>query len=131
MSGRLDFPGFFVLQERRIEGRKVLASSGASRRRTALSLRFWARKRRLKPIKGVKKVTNYIYISELVWSDPKLDKEWIEYNYRMLVRHNLICTGMTGRLVEETIADLEGKEGIIETVHASEAIQYRMMAKFR
>lgn len=30
-------------------------------------------------------------------------KEWIEYNYRTLVRHNLICTGTTGRLVEETI----------------------------
>jgi methylglyoxal synthase len=30
-------------------------------------------------------------------------KEWIEYNYRTLVCHHLICTGTTGRLVEETI----------------------------
>ncbi len=30
-------------------------------------------------------------------------REWIEYNYRTLVRHNLVCTGTTGRLVEETI----------------------------
>ncbi len=30
-------------------------------------------------------------------------KEWVEYNYRTLVRHDLICTGTTGRLVEETI----------------------------
>jgi methylglyoxal synthase len=33
-------------------------------------------------------------------------KEWVEFNYRTLVPHNLICTGTTGRLVEETI---EGK----------------------
>jgi magnesium chelatase family protein len=32
--------------------------------------------------------------------------------------------------VARTIADLEGKEGI-DTVHVSEAIQYRMMDKFR
>lgn len=30
-------------------------------------------------------------------------KEWVEYNYRTLVHHNLVCTGTTGRLVEETI----------------------------
>ncbi len=26
--------------------------------------------------------------------------EWVEWNYRTLVRHRLICTGTTGRLVE-------------------------------
>jgi len=29
--------------------------------------------------------------------------EWFEYNYRSLVRHNLVCTGTTGRLIEEVI----------------------------
>jgi methylglyoxal synthase len=39
-------------------------------------------------------------------------KEWLEYNYRTLVRHNLICTGTTGRLVEETIKNRFEKDGI-------------------
>jgi methylglyoxal synthase len=29
--------------------------------------------------------------------------EWFEYNYRSLVRHRLICTGTTGKLIEEVI----------------------------
>ena len=29
--------------------------------------------------------------------------EWVEYNYLTLLGHQLICTGTTGRLVEETI----------------------------
>ena len=29
--------------------------------------------------------------------------EWFEYNYRSLVSHKLVCTGTTGRLVEEVI----------------------------
>jgi len=29
--------------------------------------------------------------------------EWFEFNYRSLVRHRLVCTGTTGRLVEEVI----------------------------
>jgi methylglyoxal synthase len=29
--------------------------------------------------------------------------EWVEFNYRTLVRHKLVCTGTTGRLVEEII----------------------------
>lgn len=29
--------------------------------------------------------------------------EWVEWNYKMLVNHNLICTGTTGRLVNEAI----------------------------
>jgi methylglyoxal synthase len=28
---------------------------------------------------------------------------WVEFNYRTLVRHRLVCTGTTGRLVEEII----------------------------
>lgn len=30
--------------------------------------------------------------------------DWVSYNWRELVRHNLICTGTTGRLVEEAIS---------------------------
>ncbi len=29
--------------------------------------------------------------------------EWVEWNYETLIQHNLICTGTTGRLVEETL----------------------------
>ncbi|RPI06666.1 MAG: methylglyoxal synthase [Ignavibacteriae bacterium] len=29
--------------------------------------------------------------------------EWVEWNWKILLNHKLICTGTTGRLVEETI----------------------------
>jgi methylglyoxal synthase len=29
--------------------------------------------------------------------------EWVEFNYKTLLGHHLICTGTTGKLVEETI----------------------------
>ncbi|MGD8780178.1 MAG: methylglyoxal synthase [Ignavibacteria bacterium] len=29
--------------------------------------------------------------------------DWVEFNYNYLKDHNLICTGTTGRLIEETI----------------------------
>jgi len=29
--------------------------------------------------------------------------EWVEFNYKTLLAHHLICTGTTGRLIEETI----------------------------
>jgi len=29
--------------------------------------------------------------------------EWVSYNWQELVQHNLICTGTTGKLVEETL----------------------------
>ena len=29
--------------------------------------------------------------------------EWVEFNYKTLLGHQLICTGTTGRLIEETI----------------------------
>lgn len=29
--------------------------------------------------------------------------EWVEFNYKTLLDHHLICTGTTGRLVEETL----------------------------
>lgn len=34
--------------------------------------------------------------------------EWVEYNWNTLMRHRLVCTGTTGRLVEDTI---RGKAG--------------------
>ena len=29
--------------------------------------------------------------------------EWVEWNYEVLIKHKLICTGTTGKMVEETI----------------------------
>jgi methylglyoxal synthase len=39
-------------------------------------------------------------------------KEWVEFNYRTLVRHSLVSTGTTGRLVEEAIAEKYRLDGI-------------------
>jgi len=37
--------------------------------------------------------------------------EWVQFNYKTLLGHQLICTGTTGRLVEETMKKkLEHKE---------------------
>jgi len=36
--------------------------------------------------------------------------EWVEYNWSTLVRHDLVCTGTTGRLVEEAISAKAGDE---------------------
>jgi len=39
--------------------------------------------------------------------------EWVEFNYKTLLGHHLICTGTTGKLVEETILrKLEPEEEI-------------------
>jgi methylglyoxal synthase len=39
--------------------------------------------------------------------------EWVEWNYEVLIKHKLICTGTTGKMVEETIrkrlADEDGR----------------------
>lgn len=34
--------------------------------------------------------------------------EWVEYNWDTLMRHHLVCTGTTGRLVDETIRKKAG-----------------------
>jgi methylglyoxal synthase len=39
-------------------------------------------------------------------------KEWVEFNYRTLVPHNLVCTGTTGRMVEEAIERKSKQDGI-------------------
>lgn len=31
--------------------------------------------------------------------------EWVEWNYEILIKHQLVCTGTTGRLVEETLRE--------------------------
>jgi methylglyoxal synthase len=36
--------------------------------------------------------------------------EWFEYNYRSLVRHTLVCTGTTGKLIEGVIRKKLEKE---------------------
>ena len=33
--------------------------------------------------------------------------EWVEWNCDLLLQHNLICTGTTGKLIEETLAQRE------------------------
>ncbi len=38
--------------------------------------------------------------------------EWFEYNYRSLIKHKLVCTGTTGRLVEEALQKKLGEEKI-------------------
>ncbi|MDR1984778.1 MAG: methylglyoxal synthase [Prevotellaceae bacterium] len=29
--------------------------------------------------------------------------EWVEFNHKTLIKHNLVCTGTTGRLIEECL----------------------------
>ncbi len=36
--------------------------------------------------------------------------QWVEYNYATLLRHSLICTGTTGRLVERAIRAKAGDQ---------------------
>ncbi len=38
--------------------------------------------------------------------------EWFEWNWKLLIEHNLVCTGTTGKLIEETLKkklECEGK----------------------
>lgn len=43
--------------------------------------------------------------------------EWVEFNYKTLLGHHLICTGTTGRLVEETlIGKMEHEEVITNEI---------------
>jgi methylglyoxal synthase len=41
--------------------------------------------------------------------------EWVEFNYRTLLGHQLICTGTTGRMVEETIGKMFEKGETFES----------------
>lgn len=37
--------------------------------------------------------------------------EWVRYNHGTLRGHDLVCTGTTGRLIEQTLADKQVEEG--------------------
>jgi methylglyoxal synthase len=39
--------------------------------------------------------------------------EWVTYNWKELVQHNLICTGTTGKLIEEAIAQKCAENGVV------------------
>ncbi|NCB07585.1 MAG: methylglyoxal synthase [Bacteroidia bacterium] len=39
--------------------------------------------------------------------------EWVSFNWKELVQHNLICTGTTGKLVEETLAEKCSQENFV------------------
>jgi len=39
--------------------------------------------------------------------------EWVGYNWKELAQHNLICTGTTGRLVEETLREKCEEHGVV------------------
>jgi methylglyoxal synthase len=42
--------------------------------------------------------------------------EWVQWNYKTLINHQLVCTGTTGRLVERAISKKleEGEEAANE-----------------
>lgn len=40
--------------------------------------------------------------------------KWVEVNYMRLLSHKLICTGTTGKLVEQTIADNNSSDKVLE-----------------
>jgi methylglyoxal synthase len=43
--------------------------------------------------------------------------EWVEYNYKHLVSHRLVCTGTTGKLVEKALNNcLEDDEKLAEEI---------------
>ena len=43
--------------------------------------------------------------------------EWVEWNWNLLLDHKLICTGTTGRLVEEAIsAKLENEKALKQSI---------------
>lgn len=44
--------------------------------------------------------------------------EWVEYNWETLKNHRLVCTGTTGRLVEEAITKkMEHSKSGVENIH--------------
>ena len=43
--------------------------------------------------------------------------EWAEWNWEVLIRHKLICTGTTGRLVEEVLNKKKAENNNIRTLN--------------
>jgi len=42
--------------------------------------------------------------------------KWVEWNWQELIGHKLYCTGTTGKLVEEALADKPGKDHKYEII---------------
>lgn len=42
--------------------------------------------------------------------------EWVEWNWKKLIKYDLICTGTTGKLVNETLLKKMGEEESNETI---------------
>jgi methylglyoxal synthase len=40
--------------------------------------------------------------------------EWVEWNYKLLIGHKLVCTGTTGKLIEQTIKAKLTKEDTLQ-----------------
>ena len=45
--------------------------------------------------------------------------EWVEWNWEILIKHKLICTGTTGRLVEETLNRKKQEHSNTRTLHVT------------
>ena len=45
--------------------------------------------------------------------------EWVEWNWEVLIKHKLICTGTTGRLVEEALNRKKEENSNTRTLHVS------------
>ena len=43
--------------------------------------------------------------------------EWVEWNWEILIKHKLICTGTTGRLVEEALTKKKEQNSNTRTLH--------------
>jgi len=43
--------------------------------------------------------------------------EWVKWNWEILIKHKLICTGTTGRLVEETLNKKKEENNNTRTLH--------------
>ena len=43
--------------------------------------------------------------------------EWAEWNWEILIKHKLICTGTTGRLIEEALSRKKVEHNNVRTLH--------------
>jgi methylglyoxal synthase len=51
------------------------------------------------------------YIALVAHDNRKKDLiEWVEWNYTSIIEHKLICTGTTGKMVEQTLKKKLEKE---------------------
>jgi methylglyoxal synthase len=74
--------------------------------RAELTSGFLAGREAVRPMKKTK------HIALVAHDNRKADMiEWVEWNQRLLRKHKLISTGTTGRLVEEALAKMGGKDG--------------------